>query len=59
MGSDGGGLSDDEEVDDEEVDDEEVDDEQVVEGGKIKRSETKVLDWSVNEVQSCGSGDGE
>ena len=50
MGSDGGGLSDDEEVDDEEVDDEEVndeevDDEQVAEGGEIKRSEAKVLDW--------------
>ena len=40
LASDGGGLS-----DDEEVDDEEVDDEQVAEGGEIKRSEAKVLDW--------------
>ena len=45
LGKDGGGLSDDEEVDAEEVDDEEVDDEQVAEGGEIKRSEAKVLDW--------------
>ena len=37
---DGGGLS-----DDEEVDDKQVGNEQVAEGGDIKRSEAKVLDW--------------
>ena len=40
LGKDGGGLS-----DDEEVDAEQVGNEQVAEGGDIKRSEAKVLDW--------------
>ena len=40
LASDGGGLS-----DDEEVDAEQVGNEQVAEGGDIKRSEAKVLDW--------------
>ena len=40
LASDGGGLS-----NDEEVDNEQVGNEQVAEGGDIKRSEAKVLDW--------------
>ena len=42
MASDGGGLS-----DDEEVDDKQVGNKQVAEGGEIKRSEAKVFDWRV------------
>ena len=50
MGSNGGGLS-----DDEEVDDEQVGKEQVVEGGEIKRSEAKVFDLRVMGYRGGGA----
>ena len=50
MGSDGGGLS-----DDEQVEDKHVRNEQVVEGGEIKRSGMKVFDWSVMGYRGGGA----
>ena len=50
MASDGGGLS-----NDEEVDNEQVGNEQVAEGGEIKRSEAKVSDWRVMGYRGGGA----